>query len=579
MKTTIKKRVITTLMAGGLVFVGFACKDTFLSVPVTGQLSNAQLTSNAGIQNVLIGAYAELNGRDFGWFGGSSNWLWGSITGGDANKGSNAGDQSTAIFVQNFTIIPSTGPINDKWNAMYEGVSRSNAVLRLLASPGPDVSAAIKANLSGQARFLRGHYYFELKKTFNNTPYVDESVDYGTGVDKVKNDAELWPKIEADFKYAYDNLPETQDAVGRANKWAAAAYLAKTYMFEKKYADAKALYDLIIANGKTAAGKKYALAANFTDVFNAAASNNEESIFAIQAAANTGNVGNANPDFVLNFPYNGGPAGCCGFFQPSFEMANSYRTDATGLPLLDGSYNSAANELKTDQGVQAKDAFTPDTKAVDPRLDYTVGRRGIPYLDWGLHPGIDWIREQTYGGPYAPKKFIFYKAQDKTLTDGSSWTDGYSTINYNIIRYADVLLMAAEAEVEVGSLDKARTYVNQVRARAANKAAYVTTADGKPAANYVIGQYTTAFASQAAARTAVYFERKLELAEEGHRFFDLVRWGIAGPVLNAYFAYESTKLPSTFAGAKFTVGKNEYMPIPQTQLDRQSGILIQNKGY
>ena len=579
MKTTIKKKAITTLMAGGLVFVGFACKDTFLSVPVTGQLSNAQLTSNAGIQNVLIGAYAELNGRDFGWFGGSSNWLWGSVTGGDANKGSNAGDQSTAIFVQNFTIIPSTGPINDKWNAMYEGVSRSNAVLRLLVSPGPDVTTTVKANLSGQARFLRGHYYFELKKTFNNTPYVDETVDYGTGVDKVKNDTDLWPKIEADFKYAYDNLPETQDAIGRANKWAAAAYLAKTYMFEKKYAEAKALYDLIIANGKTAAGKKYALAANFSDVFNAAYSNNEESVFAIQAAANTGNVGNANPDFVLNFPYNGGPAGCCGFFQPSFEMANSYRTDATGLPYLDGSYNSAANELKTDQGVQTKDLFTPDTKSVDPRLDFTIGRRGIPYLDWGLHPGVDWIREQTYGGPYAPKKFIFYKAQDKTLTDGSSWTDGYSTINYNIIRYADVLLMAAEAEVEVGSLDKARTYVNQVRARAANKAAYVTTTDGKPAANYVIGQYTTAFASQTAARTAVQFERKLELAEEGHRLFDLVRWGTAGPVLNAYFAYESTKLPSTFSGAKFTVGKNEYMPIPQTQLDRQSGILIQNKGY
>lgn len=579
MKTTIKTKAVTTLLAGGLVFIGFACKDTFLSVPVTGQLTNAQLSANAGIQNVLIGAYAELNGRDFGWFAGSSNWLWGSVAGGDANKGSNAGDQSTAIFVQNYTIIPSTGPTNDKWNAMYEGVSRSNAVLRLLAAPGPDVSADQKKNLSGQARFLRGHYYFELKKTFNNTPYVDETVDYGTGVDKVKNDADLWPKIEADFKYAYDNLPETQDAVGRANKWAAAAYLAKTYMFQKKFAEAKALYDLIIANGKTSAGKKFGLAANFTDVFNAASSNTEESVFAIQAAANTGNTGNANPDFVLNFPYNGGPAGCCGFFQPSFEMANSYRTSANGLPLLDGSYNSAANELKTDFGLDAKTAFTPDEKPLDPRIDYTIGRRGIPYLDWGLHPGIDWIREQTYGGPYAPKKFVFYKSQSKTLTDGSSWTDGYSTINYNIIRYADVLLMAAEAEIELGNTEKARTYINQVRARAANVSAFVKTVDGKPAANYVISQYTTAFAGPAAARDAVRFERKLELAQEGHRFFDLVRWGVAEPVLNAYLAYESKKLPATFAGAKFTANKNEYQPIPQTQLDRQTGVLIQNKGY
>lgn len=584
MKTTLKRKGIAVLSALALVFVGIACQDKFLTVPPTGQVSNSQLTSKPGLQGLLISAYAGLNGRNFGWFGSSFNWLWGGITGGEANKGSNAGDQSVAIPVQNYNIIPTTGPINDKWNAMYEGISRANAVLRLLPNAVAEVSEADKKAIGGEARFLRAHYYFELKKVFNNTPYVDETVDYGTGIEKVTNAADLWPKIEADFKFAYDNLPETQAEAGRANKWAAGAYLAKTYLFQKKYAEAKALFDLVIANGKTANGKKYALMARFPDLFNAAFSNNEEAIFSIQNAANTGDIANANPDMVLNFPYNGGPAGCCGFYQPSFDMANSFRVTATGLPLdvaqAGGTYDTPANELKNDFGLLTKDAFTPDTRPVDPRLDFSVGRRGIPYLDWGPHPGNDWIRDQSYGGPYAPKKFIFPKAQQGTLTDGSSWTSGYTTINFNIIRFADVLLMAAEAEVEVGTLAKAQEYVNLVRKRAANVAAYVKNPDGTNAANYVIGTFDAPWTDKAAARNAVYFERKLELSGEGHRFHDLVRWGIAAPIITAYLANESKRLASTFQGAVFTAGKSEYMPIPQTQIDRQGAdVLKQNNGY
>ena len=580
MKTIIKKKLVVVTTSLLLVVGGIACKDSFLSLAPTGTLSSNELTSAAGLQATLIGAYAELNGRDYGWFGSSFNWLWGSVTGGDANKGSNAGDQSTAVFVQNFTVIPTAGPINDKFRAMYEGISRANTVLRVLKTPGPDVTPAISQNLSAQARFLRGHYYFELKRTYNNTPFVDETVDYSTGVTQVTNQADLWPKIEADFKYAYDNLPETQDANGRANKWAAASYLAKTYLYQKKYPDAKALFDLIIAGGKTASGQKYALVSDFTTLFNAANSINSEAIFAIQNAANTGSVSNANPDMVLNFPFSGGPGSCCGFFQPSFEMANSFRTDATGLPLLDGSYNTGANQVKTDQGLASADAFTPDAGPLDPRIDYSVGRRGIPYLDWGPHPGANWIRDQVYGGPFAPKKFVYPKSQTGTYQDGTGWTPGYTTINFNIIRYADVLLMAAEAEVELNNLETARKYVNQVRARAANPAVFVKGADGKPAANYSISQYATAWTNQATARDAVRFERKLELSGEGHRFYDLVRWGIAEKAVNGFLAYESTKLPGTYAGAKFTANKNEYMPIPQQQIDLQgASVLKQNVGY
>jgi len=282
----------------------------------------------------------------------------------------------------------------------------------------------------------------------------------------------------------------------------------------------------------------------------------------------------------LNFPYNGGPAGCCGFNQPSFELANSFRTSG-GLPLLDGSYNNPGNELKTDQGVAATDAFTPDAGEVDPRLDHSVGRRGIPYLDHGLHPGVAWIRDQNYGGPFAPKKFIWSKEEEATGgVDKSSWTPGYSSLNVMLIRFADVLLMAAEAEVELGNLETARGLVNQVRARAANPAGFVL--DGAtPAADYVISQYTATWTDQALARDAVRFERKLELSGEGHRFFDLVRWGIAGPTLNAYLAYERTKVAATpFSGASFVDPKARYMPIPQREIDiLGADVITQNPGY
>ncbi len=589
MKNLIAKGAIATAM---LMLVTFSCKDKFLDVPGTGALSGAQLTSLAGLNSLLIGAYAQLNARGFSQSASSNNWVRGSISGGEANKGSNSGDFNALTPFETYQLLPSSGEVNAKWNAMYEGIARSNSTLRALTMAGADVTAADKARLTGEARFLRAHYYFELKRSFNMIPYIDETKEYGAGIEQVPNNVDIWPKIEADLKYAQDNLPATQGAVGRANKWAAASYLAKTYLYEKKYTEAKALFDQIIANGTTANGTKYALLANYADVFNAAKDNNSESVFAIQAAANTGSSDNANPDLVLNFPYNtgsNGPAGCCGFFAPSFDLANSFRVDEKGLPLLTGNltdqangvYDQGANQLATDQGLKSSDPFTPDAGPVDPRLDWSVGRRGIPYLDWQDHPGYNWIRQQDFAGPYSPKKFVFYKSQDKSLTDGSSWTDGYSAINYNIIRYADVLLMAAEAEIEVGSLETARSYINLVRARAANPAGFVTRADGKAAANYVISGYTTAFADKVSARDAVYFERKLELSGEGHRFYDLVRWGIAAPVLNAFLAYESPKLPSAYSGApKFTAGRDEFMPIPQTQIDYQGKtVLAQNPGY
>ncbi|MRS65040.1 RagB/SusD family nutrient uptake outer membrane protein [Larkinella terrae] len=578
------KDIVTkgTLLALALTFGTLACKDSFLVVAPTGTLTSSQLSTKNGLEGLLISAYTELNGRGFSQTASSTNWMYGSIMGGEANKGSNAGDFNSITPFQRYEMLASSGELTARWQCMYEGISRANSVLRQLKTPDAGVSAADLARIGAEAKFLRAHYYFELKRTFNNTPYIDESVDYAAGITEIGNNADLWPKIEADLKAAYDALPEVQTAAGRANKWAAGAYLGKVYLYQKKYAEAKTLFDAVIASGKTSSGNKYALFPSYWMVFSADNEKNDEIVFATQNVANAGSSDAASGDLNLNWPYNTGPAGpvgCCGFFQPSFELANSFRTDAKGLPLLDGSYNSAANALKTDQGIASSAAFTPDAGPVDPRLDHSVGRRGIQYLDWQVFPGQDWIRDQAFGGPYAPKKYIYTKAQEARIADVSNWTKGWTGINVILIRYADVLLMAAECEIEVGSLEKARDYVNQIRKRAANPAGFVMNGTA-PAANYVIGTYDSPWTDKAAARTAVQFERKLELSGEGHRFFDLVRWGTASTVLNAYLTYEGAKLANALGGAKFTAGKNEIMPLPQREIDLQGTTLLkQNPGY
>jgi starch-binding outer membrane protein, SusD/RagB family len=570
------------LMLFAVSFALVSCKDDFLNVAPTGSLANAQVATKAGVEGLLIGAYSALGAKGFTQAAGPNQWVWGSILGGEANKGTDPGDFSSINPYQRYETSAIAGDVNGTWNARYEGVARTNSVLRILAQ-AKDIQDADKKRIAGEARFLRGYYYFDLQRMFNKVPYVDEAVD-DAAAGKVKNTVN-WDKIEADFKFAYDNLPETQGQAGRANKWAAGAHLAKAYLYQKKFAEAKALLATVMTSGKTTNGKAYGLVPNYAQVFNAANDNHEESVFAVQTSINTGSVNNSNGWDVLNYPYNTGPDGpgnCCGFFQPSFALVNAFRTDATGLPLLDGSYNTGANQVANDYGIESKDAFTADAGNLDPRLDHSVGRRSIPYLDWIAHPGKNWIRSQPYAGPYSPKKYVYYKSQENTLTDGSGWTRGYSVMNYTIIRYADVLLWAAEAEIEApgGDLAKARDLINQVRKRAANSDFWVKKGAAN-AAKYVISEYPAAGWDKAKATSALRFERMLELSGEGHRFFDLVRWGIAATELNTYLTYEGapSRLVTKFGGAKFTAGK-EYLPIPQPQIDISGkDVLTQNPSY
>ena len=581
----IKNKIKTISVAFlSLMFLSVSCTDEFLEVGATGSLAEAQMSTYAGIDGVLIGAYSALNGVFGSRFEAPNHWVTGSVTGGEANKGTDPGDYSSINPVQRYETDPTQGDMNNLWRGRYEGVSRANSVLKLLADP-VGVQAADVTRMTAEAKFLRAHYYFDLVKHWKNIPVFDETVP-SSELAAVQNNGDAWAQIEADLTFAAANLPATQSQLGRVNSWAAKALLAKAHLYQGEWAAANTLFDDVIANGVTPAGAKYALLDDFSQIYNAEFDNHAEAVFDVEAAMNTGSTQNANYFDDLNYPYNtgaDGPGNCCGFFQPSFQMANKYRTNG-GLPLLDGSHDTAANAIVTDYNVNSGDPFTPDAGELDPRIDHTIGRRSIPYLDWIAHPGKAWIRSQVYAGPYSPKKYIYYKSQEGTFTDASSWTRGYAVMNYTIIRFADVLLMGAEAKIQGGDLNGALALVNQVRDRAAKSEHWVKNPDGTNAANYKISPYPS-FPDKAYALKALMMERTLELSGEGHRFFDLVRWGTADAELDAYLAYEASQgLSTKFGGASFTSGKNEYYPIPQTQMDIVNGtdagvIYAQNPGY
>ncbi len=573
----------------------YACDKSYLEVPAAGALSQDVLANKIGVEALLVGAYSLLDGQGSSagsgngpWATAASNWVYGSVAGGDAHKGSDPGDQNLITPIEVWNPTASNAYLDQIWQQRFDGVQRANETLRLMKL-AKDLTPADVTRITAEARFLRAHFHFELAKFFGNIPYIDETISYAAGNYLVANAgvAAALAKIEADLAYAYTNLPESMNSVGRANKWAAGAYLGKIYMFEKKYADAKTVLTAVITSGKNPLGVKYALTPKFGDIFDPAKKNGAEHVFSVQATVNDGaGAGNSNQGDVLNFPY--GPTGvtdCCGFFQPSFTLANTFKTDANGLPMLNDEFFSSP--LKNDQGIDSKATFSVDnTTPLDPRIDWTIGRRGVPYLDWNLMAGSDWVRDQGSGGPYEPVKNVFRKKQLGVFTDNSSWTAGYTAINISVIRFADVLLLAAEAEVETGGLEKAREYVNLVRTRAANPDGFVGPANNAglvSPAKYQMKNYTAAWTDAGVARKAVRFERRLELAMEGHRFSDLTRWGQGATELNKYAVEEAKLGYSTMQGASYKTGKSEYLPLPQSQIDKSvkdgKSVLTQNPGF
>jgi len=574
----------------------YGCAD-FLSDAADPQatLNEQTLRNRAGVEGSLIAAYRALdwnNGVGGAWGSAASNWVWGSVTSDDAYKGSEATDQPAINDIEAYvwSTGDAEGYLNDKWRAMYEGIARANATLRLLAevkaaNPG-EFTAAQAASIEGEALFLRAHFHFEAWRMWGNIPYYrEDDTDFRKA--NLQADA-VYTELIADLDAAIALLPTTPrgGAVGRAFQWTAKAYKGRVQAYQGQWAAALTTLRDVRNNGP------YALETSYDRVWTgfAALENGRETILAYQASANDGepNGNNANYGERLNFPHSNSPWGCCGFHQPSQNLVNYFRVDGSGLPIaLSSTTWNASNANFTSAN---------NTVAVDPRLDWTVGRDGVPFKDYNVVHASNWIRSPTYGGFYSPKKNVHEKSSGAESAVG--WVpQQLNSVNIHIFRYADMLLLLAEAEVEAGSLENARTIVNEIRTRAGQRAQ----GPGATAANmavpindasitwatYSIGTYTVPFASQTAARDAVRAERRLELAMEGQRFFDLRRWGTYQTVLNAYLTGVAGGAENTrrlyLASAQALSARHRWFPIPQIQveLSKVGGTprLTQNTGW
>jgi hypothetical protein len=584
--------------AGFLVLTGavYGCRDFLITSP-QGSLNELSLANQDGVEATLIGAYRMLGGWvpgvPGGWGSAASNWPHGSVPSDDAYKGSDPSDQApiTDIELYNWSTGGAESYLNGKWASVYEGVTRSNATLRLLnrvrTEKPAEISDADARSIEGEALFLRAHYHFEAWKMWKNIPYYTETdTDFrksNVGVDAV-------PLILADLDAAMALLPDEprNGQVGRVTQWTARAYKGRMQVYSGDYAGAITTLRDVAANGP------YALEQNFHQVWTGFAqyANGPETILAYQASANDGNPNgdNANWGERLNFPHAGSPFGCCGFHQPSQNLVNFFVVDADGLPLALSTGDLTPLSASSSWNAESANLAAGSSLPVDPRLDWTVGRDGVPYKDWGEH-APNWIRDRGWAGPYSGKKHVHESASGAESKVGWVPTQ-LNSVNIHLYRYADLLLLLAEAEVEAGSLENARQIVNQIRARAGvaaqgpgTDAASIAVPIDDPSitwADYSIGQYTDPWSDQAVARSAVRYERRLELAMEGHRFFDLRRWGIADQVLNDYVAVEQNRRAYLSGAAAVTARYNLY-PIPavQIELSRVGGEdrLQQNAGW
>ncbi|CAN5334610.1 RagB/SusD family nutrient uptake outer membrane protein [soil metagenome] len=578
-----------------LIFVAgtiASCGDSFLDAPPQGSLDEVTLANPSGVEATLIGAYRVLGGHTTGiggaWGSASSNWVFGSVVADDAYKGSENTDQPAIEDLEFYTWGGSGAHdyLNGKWRSVYEGVVRTNSTIRLLNSvldaDATAISDPVANSIRGEALFLRAHFHFEAWKMWGNIPhYTEEDTEFRK---PNLNSDQVIPLILADLDEAIGLLPDSprNGQVGRAHVWTARAYKGRVEAYTGDYQGALTTLRDVRQSGPYALEQSYHHVWTGFDEYQ----NGPETILAFQASANDGQPDGANANFGerLNFPHGGSTLeSCCGFHQPSQNLANAFRVDANGLPLAlnNEDWNSIDNNLS---------ASAADDMPLDPRIDWTIGRDGVPYKDWDEHAS-GWIRDPNFGGPYSPKKNVHESASGAESAVG--WVPiQLNSVNLHLYRYADMLLLLAEAEVEAGSLENAREIVNEIRTRAGVEAqgpgddvSTIAVPINDPSitwANYQVGLYEQPWANQQTAREAVRLERRVELAMEGHRFFDLRRWGIAADVLNAYTQVERNRL-SKLINAASVEDRHQWFPIPsqQIQLSRVSGEdrLVQNPGW
>ena len=609
------KKILIIMASFALLAILYSCSESFLTKEPLGSSSETVFYNEKGIDALLIGAYGIIDGGavwEVSWGASIQNWTYGSVMSDDAYKGSELTDQIPVNDMERWEVMTTNNYPSEKWKlCLGMGTYRCNDIIRIVGlTDGLD--PAKKDEFLAEARFLRAMYTFEAWLVFGDKiPILTlETIAAAGSADKISNVNEphaVLNQIVADLDYAASILPNRQSQPGRPTKWAAKALAARAYMQELNYTAAKPLLQEIIDDGG------FSLMPNFMDNYRIASNNNAESIFEIQADVNDGACcsGNAEMGIGLNWPHGSDIGMCCGFHTPSQNLVNAFKVDANGLPLFDTFNNT---DLANDQGVASEAVFNTFTDPVDPRLDWTVGRRGIPYRDWGICRGRDWDRYQPYGGPYMPaSKPFFYKSERYTLSTTTGWMTGNNANNFRYLRLTHVLLWRAECAAFEGDVATALDLVNQIRDRADNEIVMgkvlinqlppsvypwgpgTTDADYRvsnasvdwtqPAANYDIGEYA-AFADANEAMRAVQWEIRLEFATEGMRFFDLRRWDKlpAGmrvdmaATLNA-FQQADLRVRTVMQGAVFNMGRDEYQPVPQTQMDLQPGVLVQQDGY
>lgn len=546
-----------------------SCGEDFLYKAPQGSVDENALTNANGVDLLVTNTYANLTEND--WGASVFNWTFGGMYGGDANKGSDANDQSVLNTMELYTTLASNGYIDQKWRWVYKGVKRANKAIQVMANV-TDMPEAVRKSRTGELKFLRALFYFEGIKVFGPfIPWVDEAITENNPL--IHNDKDIYSNVLADLDDAITNLPNTQDTPGRVNVWAAKALKAKILMQKGDMAAAKPILKDVIENGKTSNGLAYGLEDDLDANFSSYTDNGKESIFAVQFSVDTNNNGNVGMSLCYPHGGSGAPGGCCGFYQPSNELANSFKVDANGLPLLDNSYRNGDPVSYRNQSTEASAplALNNNQIPVDPRLDFAIGRFGIPYKDWGT-PKNGWVRDAANGGIYLPKKHVYSKAEEEAGLASGGFSDGWapgSAMNLQYLSLRDCILLYAECLANDGELSQAMNQVNKIRTRAGLEPNIIKI-NGVPAANYKIATYPTthaAFTDKATCIKAVRMERKLELAMEGQRWFDLSRWGgeyMAGAVKD-YIDFEKKYL-AKFATASYLPAAKTMFPIPDVQI-------------
>ena len=569
-----------------------ACSNDFLENKPQGTLSEGNMSDPQAVDLLVTSAYATFGCRyadsnDPHWFP-VTNWSYGEVRADNAYKGGGGETDAWEIHdMETSRIQPNNGFLDGKWFNVYCGISRCNSAIRALRNIDESTNKNKNVRIA-EVRVIRDHWYFELVRLFNRVPYMDidlPEIEYT----KVRNDEftreQHLARIAADLLEAADDLPENQPEEGRIDRGAALAYAAKVKLYQAYEQDPS-------TNAVTSVNKDlmkevvdiinrvqgYDLLADFQHLDLLEYENGPESVLAVQFSKNDGtnDGGRVNWSMLLNSMTGPGcPWQGDGFFLPSQDLVNAYQTDADGLPVFDYQSKADYGTVKFDN----EGNYTLDNVSgnVDPRLDFIVGRPTITYKTFSERPCGLWVRNSDVYGYNNCKRF-WLSPESPDANHGWPW--GASALNWQIIRYADLLLYKAEALIELGggNLEEARQLINRVRTRAKNSSYVKDFYDkSRNAANYKIGLYPATGWTQDYARRALRTEMRLEKAMEGERFFDLVRWGIAKETMNNYFAAEKDNR-IYYQNATFETGE-EYFPVPVAQYNFSGGIYVQNPGY